>query len=88
MSLMASDVKHLFTCLWVLRMSSLEKYLFRFFVHFLIGLCLSGVSALYILEIKPLFKVSLAGILYFLSGSTLSGVIGRNGVIVISMVIL
>ena len=33
-SLMASDVEHLFICLWALCVSSLEKYLFGSFVHF------------------------------------------------------
>ena len=33
-SLMASDAEHPFICLWVLRMSSLEKCLFTSFAHF------------------------------------------------------
>ena len=60
---MPNDAEHAFLCLWTLCMSSLEKYLFRAFAHFLIGLFVflewSHVSSLYILEIKPLSEVSL-----------------------------
>ena len=69
-----SNIEHIFMCLLVICMSSVEKCLFRSYVYSIIGLfvflILICMGCLYILEINPL-SVALFATIFSHSGGSL-----------------
>ena len=68
-SLMTTNVKHLFMYLLAFSVSSLEKCLFKYFAHFLTGLLvvqiLCCINSLYILDINLVSDIWFANIFFF-----------------------
>ena len=62
---MTNNVECLFICLLAIHISSLVKCLFKYFVHFLIGLfvlILSCKNSLYILDTSPLSDIGFVSV--------------------------